>query len=161
MEIVVALISAILGPLVVYFIKEQFDKGKRPCTDAPRLGKLIGGVWTGKFVQDEDNEVGNIVYPATFSLSEKRRVIYGSGYFENPSAPGKKINIILNDGVFDGRVLKLDYQDTDPHVFRKGTVILILDDLGESLSGRFVGYSPNFSEVIFGYIEKMKKLEPS
>jgi hypothetical protein len=46
----------------------------------------------------------------------------------------------------------MEYENKDRGIFHKGSMIFELNDFGNELKGKFVGYSPSFKEIIPGKV---------
>lgn len=150
--ITIAVITGILGPSIILFLKEFIAYRSRPKSSADRLSILVSRPWEGYIVHETDKNTEQIRYNIRFKFQSKRRNLIGSATYKHPSQNGEEVKIAIFHGYFDGRILKFDYEELDKANFRKGGVVLQLDDLGKSLEGRFVGYSPAFSKIVHGAV---------
>ena len=149
--VVAAIITAILGPLVVKAVEKLRRDSLLPQAPRDRLLHLKG-CWYGK-VHQPTPDGGKEVYQMEAEIWHSGRVIKGSGHFESD---GRKTRLVLYNGMFDGNVLKIEYRNELARIYQKGTLVVELDAYGTKFNGQFVGYSPSMEKIITGHVSCSK-----
>lgn len=150
--ILAAAITGIIGPTITIIIKRLFDEKFYPKADKERINHLEGK-WFGQFKQF----VGKDVYrdlEVISDLSIKGKKVSGKAVYI--FVDGKYTELKLYNGSFNGHILKIEYEG-NLGVFHRGSMILEMNPNGDKLNGRFIGYSPNFKQIIGGDISMGKQ----
>jgi len=158
--IIVGILTAIIGPLIMYYIRrwhEEKDRLKRreddPVSNEDRIFRLEGK-WKCSFAQKVSGYDNSI--EASLNLKMKDGLFVGEAEYTYNS-PDRTF-LCLYDGVFDGRILKINYKNKEKHVFQYGSIVMIMDNEGNKLNGMFVGYSPSLSLIVHGEINLYQKI---
>jgi len=150
---VIGLIGTVSAPIITLIVESWYEQRQYPVPAEKRLNYLVGN-WKGKFLQKNDKGIP-IVTETTASLINEGRIISGQALFT--SFHGRATRLRLYNGVFDGNLLKLEYENEQGHVFQKGTIVGEMTAYGDTISGKFVGYSPEFKMIISGEITFSKE----
>ncbi len=116
----------------------------------PRTRRLVGS-WEGEFSQYSNTGILTNVVDCALTFGLEHTNLFGDGVLtilENE----KKINLKLENGFFDGTILKLDYYNQSEYIKQFGSFLLKLDSTGEVLKGRFIGFSPTHEVIIDGTV---------
>ena len=81
-------------------------------------------------------------------FSKKGKKITGEASFI--SIRNEKTIFSIMNGKFDGKILKVEYENKNREICQNGSIVLKLNDYGDELIGKFVGYSPASNNVISG-----------
>ena len=152
--ILAALITGVLGSTLTLIIQEILKSRNLPKYPQERLNRLKG-TWKSYFSQkvlDKEIEVEIIV-----SLKNKGKYIVGSATYKDEQK--QKNYLVLYNGIFDGNILKIEYKNKEAYIFQRGTIIVKMDDAGNKLTGKFVGYSPQLGIIISGKVNSQEKLD--
>lgn len=152
--ILAAITTGIVGPIITYLVKYRLEQKRFPSASKDRVNKLLKPVWTGIFEQPTP-DAPNTFMPVkmNLSLTNKGKIIEGE--IRLSAKIGEKVIepiFSIRNGVFDGRMFKLEYSNKDPGVFQNGSLMLELNEYADELNGCIVGYSPLVKEIISGDI---------
>lgn len=140
-----ALITGILGPVSTLMVQRKLKDAEFPTFSKERVSRLRGK-WYGHFTQMlADKEV---TFDVAVSLKNQGKVIEGEVRYDNQR--GERVCLVMYNGMFDGNILKIEYKNELPYIFQKGSVIVEMNARGDTLHGRFVGYSPDQKKIIVG-----------
>lgn len=149
LPILTAIITGIIGPLLVLFIKYQMEQKRYPKSPNERLNKIISSTWKGNFRQLSPNDNTTIIEQRLdVQFSKKGRKIIGEASFI--SIRDEKTTFSIMNGKFDGNILKVEYENKNKGIFQNGSMVFKLNDYGDKLTGKFVGYSPASNNIISG-----------
>jgi hypothetical protein len=138
----------------MFFIKKRSEQKFYPSAAIERTERLIGN-WKGSFEQlNPFNKSEFIKTKFEIIFTKKGKVFGGTGNFI--SVDGVTVTILLSNGMFDGNILKIDYQNIKKYIFQRGTVVIEMDAKGEKISGKFVGITPTNNEITSGDVEAVK-----
>jgi hypothetical protein len=115
----------------------------------------IEGKWKGYIIQKVSGKNKRIETEITIRKSAK----HIEGEAELMDDVLGKAHIILYNGVFNGRVLKIDYRNKKTQIFQYGAIVMLMNNEGSKLSGTYVGFSPTFNRIICGDIAFFDKVE--
>jgi muramoyltetrapeptide carboxypeptidase LdcA involved in peptidoglycan recycling len=120
-----------------------------PDTNEARLSKLMGK-WYGFFSQPDEKGKKYSIKKVEVNLEKEGENITGNVQFFDKS--GNTIIHKLYNGVFDGKILIIEYGNKEEYVIQKGTIVARMSASGSELKGRFIGYSPSQDGIIHGLI---------
>lgn len=147
--IISAILTGIIGPIITLIIKNRIEQVKYPTPAKARLRMLIDNIWSGDFSQiDPVDNTKTFRTAITFRFKAKGRIVIGEAnliMFGNiPTV------LVIKNGIFDGDILKIEYENINRGIFQKGSIALEMNAFGNALEGMFVGYSPNLKKIISG-----------
>lgn len=145
--LVSALITGIFGPVITLMIQRKLKDAELPTPSKERLNRLKGK-WYGSFMQVVGDK--EVRFDVTILIKNKGRTIEGEARYDNER--GERVCLIMYNGIFDGNILKIEYKNELPYIFQKGSVVAEMSARGDSLHGRFVGYSPDQKKIIDGEV---------
>lgn len=148
-----ALITSVITVLVKNWLEQRNEQKKYPTPEKERLHHVTG-MWKGGFSQQVDENVAEIT-DAVAVITNKGKIIEGTLEFMSRFA-NEKVKFRLFRGIFDGRVLKIEYENEQKTTFQKGSIIGKLSARGDELKGKFIGYSPEFEKIIDGEVKFTK-----
>jgi len=149
--IISAIITGILGPIIILITRHIIEQRKYPTPSNERLKKLLKTNWHGFWEQIDPNDNSKkLITDIDFQLSNKGRIIIGEANFISTRNLPEVFTI--KNGIFDGNILKMEYENKDLGIFQKGSAIIEMNTFGNELKGNFVGYSPNLKQIISGDI---------
>lgn len=156
LAIITAAVSAATTVAVTVFIQKLINQKKYPTHPSERSKRLIGR-WKGHFEQpNPENQKELMSTDLTMKLENSGKIIIGEFQFKSAYDPDE-VTAKITNGMFDGNILKMDYENEKKYVFQAGAATLKLDDRGKSLMGKFVGYSPTLNSIIAGTVH-LKRL---
>lgn len=152
-------VTAVSSATITLIGQDLYKQSQYPIVTKERLNHLIGdwsGDWKGEFTQ-EFNKGLIVTTGITVTLINKGRIINGHAQV-NPFK-GKPTELRLFNGIFDGTILKIEYESKESYIFQKGSVITKITPNGDKFNGKFLGYSPSYDDIISGEItiSKVKK----
>ena len=149
LPIITAIITGIIGPILVLQIKYLLEQKKYPKPPNRRLNSIMGSTWQGTFKQlDPKDNTKIIEQRLDVQFSKKGRKINGEASFI--SIRNEKAIFSIMNGKFDGNILKIEYENKNREIFQTGSMVFKLNDYGDELTGKFVVYSPASNSIISG-----------
>ena len=117
--------------------------------------KAINGNWEGEIDQDPGKKPEITNYPVFIRLNADERTIDGEMRWKVP-VDGKDTEFyfsIQNGQFFHGRFLRLNYTPDDKATVQFGTLILKLNETGNSMDGKQAGYGKTTGDVVKGSLK--------
>jgi len=146
-DLVLPIISGVLGGFILYIILRLIKASNYPSHSKKRTHLLVGK-WKGYLEQKHpQNETELIQVPLEIILKKSGKIIHGRSDLHSPFN-NDIAKLIFTNGMFDGIILKMDYQNEDKSIFQRGSAIIRMNGQGKVLNGRFVGYSPINDKII-------------
>jgi hypothetical protein len=154
--ILIALITAIIGPLVTYYLTIILPSRVYPPITRKSRAKL-DGKWTGTGYQN-DAPGGQPITPAlSVKLKCGRRKIRGTATMHTRVGPTDYIITYSLEGIFfEDRVISFLYRVLNGNVRQFGSAVVMLDDSGRKLSGLLIGYGFLSEKIVQVKIELTK-----
>jgi hypothetical protein len=152
--IIAAFITGVIGPVSIFYLNKLQSEKHVPQPEAERTSHLEGK-WKVFFFQKIAGK--NKRLETIINLRKVGKYFEGDATL-NDEVLGKS-SIIIYNGVFNGRILKIDYRNSKPRIFQYGAAVLLMNNEGTQLAGTYVGFSPKFDKVVCGDITFCEKLE--
>lgn len=153
--ITTALITSLISPILIKIVDKRLEQRSYPKHPPGRSQRLLG-VWKGIFEQDDPHDhTKKLPIELEMHYHNEGRIFKGIGIFHTPY-DNMDVIVELKNGMFDGNILKIDYQNKNKYVFQKGTTVLRMNPEGRGMEGKFLGYSPNIDKIIHGTIHVEK-----
>jgi hypothetical protein len=149
----IGFIGTVSAPVITLTVKSWHEQRQYPVPAEKRLNYLVGS-WKGEFSQ-KDDKGDSIVTETTVTIDNEGRIIGGQAQFT--SFAERPTRLRLYNGVYDGKLLKLEYENEQGHVFQKGSIIGEMTPYGDTINGKFVGYSPELGRIVNGEIKFSKE----
>ena len=148
----VAIVTAVLTQTITSINQYRHEQRRYPAATEERLNYLVGK-WTGEFIQ-ENREGKLVTTQVTANLINEGRII--NGYTKFISFNERQNHLRLFNGIFDGRILKIEYESKQARIFQKGSIVGEMTPHGDTINGKFVGYSPELKRIISGEVTVSK-----
>lgn len=153
--IIAAIIVGVVGPIITILVKRCLTQKKYPNYSQDRLDRLLG-VWKGHYVQKgEDNSEMKVNIEA--HLKHKGKIIKGDLLTVDDRNLFEKL--IIDNGYFDGNLIKVEYSNEKAYIFQKGSAVMEMSAKGDNIKGKFVGYSPIHKDIISGNVILDNKID--
>ena len=156
--VIPAIITAIIGPLLTYFIRDWHKNKPLKIIRAGRR-KALNGNWQGSAYQEIGPDGNPLDAKLHYTLTASRKIVRGSGIYSlKLKDKDQSRNFTASGGFLHDKFLKLDYKNTDDSAIQFGSAILELSADGKKLTGLYLGYGATSERLIHGTIELEKQL---
>jgi hypothetical protein len=128
-----------------------------------RSARSLNGKWEGRSYQEIGPKGIPINYPLHLLLTADGEHVTGTmtAEFPHPQEGTIPMEFLVEGEMSYERFLQLHYRSTNDSVIEFGGFISELNDLGNTMNGRFIGYGGISKRIISGRFEFQKKPEPS
>ncbi len=147
-------LCTILSPLLVLYLKGRKNQSEIPAVDVGRL-EAICGSWTGTGIAEETENHGIIDFQISCQINRKGKIFNGFGAYKSEIT---EFNHQYYDGSYDGRYFKILFKNSNPSAYQRGYVIMVLNDIGNVLEGKYLCNGITSSEIISGSLKMEKQI---
>ena len=156
--VIPAIITAIIGPLLTYFIIDWHQNRHLKIIRAGRR-KALDGNWQGSVHQEVGPDRNPIDAKLYYSITASRKVVRGEGtYLTRWQDRDRVLKFTASGGFFHDRFLKIDYKNADDSAIQFGSAALELSADGKKLTGCYSGYGALSEHLVQGTIQLEKRL---
>ena len=143
----------LIAPPLTLMVSKYLEHRKLPVIPMDRRNALRGA-WKGTLNQKLGSRASLGNAPIYVQLDTKGKRVFGEAtvtYEDSENLTGS-----LDKGVFDGRILRIDYRHHDSDVINYGTIYAELSSSGKVLSGLLIGYGLESDRLVYGSFELNK-----
>lgn len=118
------------------------------------------GLWEGEILQEAGPDGMPVNFPVRLMLSTEKQSIEGKFEITVPPSfrkfPGDGpllLQFIVTGGLLYERFIRLTYLSTDPTIVQFGAMVLEIDAVAISMSGRLIGYGAYSERIVSGTVD--------
>ena len=154
-KIVAAIVSGLfvlISPILTLFIKKYIDDLQILPISAGRRCALKG-FWKGTIKQEQKLNDTSLNFPANIEITTKGKRIFGvlNIQFEW-NGENRNVSFDCKGGFYFNDFLQLNYLPNNSPTRQFGSMILMLDSIGDRLEGRIIGYGIRTRKIVSGTI---------